>query len=77
MSYQTVKLSKSLRQLEAIKRIQGTRGNWDYDPYMLGYFNGLELALAILQGREPEFKNAPDEWIKDKLDTTVKAVFLG
>jgi len=39
--------------------IQGSDGNWDYSPYMLGLFNGLEFALAVLEDREPEYREAP------------------
>jgi hypothetical protein len=36
--------------------IQGTSGNWDYCEYMRGYYNGIELVAATIDGRNPEFK---------------------
>jgi hypothetical protein len=47
--------------------VQGASGNWDYDPYMLGLYNGLELALSILEGeRQPQFLSKPEGgWRQD------------
>lgn len=33
---------------------------------MQGLYNGLELALALLENREPVFKDAPEVWGKDR-----------
>lgn len=65
MSSHSVKLAKALRHLQWVKDIQGSKGNWDYDPYMHGMYNGIELAMAIMQDREPVYKDAPDVWRKD------------
>jgi hypothetical protein len=46
-------------QVRKCHGIQGTHGNWNYSPYMLGMFNGLDLAMAILEGREPEYRRDP------------------
>lgn len=46
--------------------IQGNDGNWDYSPYMHGMFNGMELQNSIVEGREPEFREAPDTYLEDK-----------
>ena len=45
--------------------VQGQNGNWNYDPYMQGMYNVLECALATLEGREPEYRSAPDKWLRD------------
>jgi hypothetical protein len=53
-------------QLEAMKetlKIQGYDGNWDYDEYMFGMYNGMELMLAIAENREPVYKEKPSEFI--------------
>lgn len=42
--------------------LQGADGNWDYDPYMLGMYNGMELLLSLMECREPEFRDPPDTW---------------
>lgn len=60
-------------QLEAMKeslKIQGYDGNWNYDEYMFGMYNGMELMLAIAENREPVFREKPEQWVKDlALDT--------
>lgn len=40
-------------------RIQGTDGNWNYDAYMHGMYNGMEIVLATIEGREPSFRETP------------------
>lgn len=40
--------------------IQGADGNWNADPYMCGMFNGIELVLAQLENREPEYRKLYD-----------------
>lgn len=58
-------------QIEAMKeslKIQGYDGNWNYDEYMFGMYNGMELMMAIVENREPVFKEKPTEWIKDNPD---------
>lgn len=56
---------KQLEDLKNIHEIQGKHGNWDYDQYMHGMYNGLELALAIVEGRDPEYKSAPKKWLAE------------
>lgn len=62
--------------------IQGQKGNYDYDEYMLGLYNGMEYIIALFETREPNFisgkdveftnnKTQPKEFIKyleDMLD---------
>lgn len=55
------------QQLEEIKNIQTSKGNWDCDPYMHGMANGLILADAIVKDIEPVFLEAPKEWIDTKI----------
>jgi hypothetical protein len=55
--------------LDAVRdqlNIQGQHGNWNYDQYMHGMYNGLECALATLENRAPAYKTAPTEWLCDK-----------
>ncbi|MEV0619585.1 hypothetical protein AB0I81_40145 [Nonomuraea sp. NPDC050404] len=45
-----------------VHEIQGRAGNWDYDAYQRGLYNGLELAVSILDGdRKPDYRDAPPE----------------
>lgn len=52
-----------LEQAEKIHEIQGMPGNWNYDPYMHGMYNGMELIIATIKGTEPRFKEAPEIWV--------------
>jgi hypothetical protein len=56
---------EELEKLNELLNTQGSSGNWDYDPYMHGMYNGMELCLSILEGRDPVFKDAPDVWLSD------------
>ncbi len=49
-------------ELKDVRDIQGYNGNWDYNEYMWGMYNGLELALAIMEDREPEYKSEPKKF---------------
>lgn len=53
-----------IQNLKDVHRVQGSDGNWNYDPYMLGLYNGLEMALAIMENREPVFRDKPEKWTK-------------
>jgi hypothetical protein len=43
-------------QLRDLVEVQGRDGNWNMDGYMCGMFNGMELALSIMEGREPQYR---------------------
>ena len=58
----------AITDLRGITETQCSSGNWDYDPYMHGMANGMILALATLEGKDPVFKDAPDVWLADKPD---------
>ena len=40
--------------------IQGQKGNYDYDEYMLGSYNGMECIIALFETREPNFISGKD-----------------
>ena len=59
-------LNKHEQQLDAVLKlrnlrdIQGKKGNYDYDNYMRGLYNGLELSLSLFEEeREPQYKKDP------------------
>lgn len=56
---------KQLEDLKKVHNIQSQKGNWNYDPYMHGMYNGMELMLSIVENREPKFKKAPKKWLCD------------
>lgn len=40
-------------EIGEVHEVQGSHGNWNYDPYMHGMYNGMELCSAIVKGVEP------------------------
>lgn len=48
-----------IERLRDLVAIQGSDGNWNCDEYMLGMFNGMELALAIMEDRDPVYRTLP------------------
>jgi len=49
-------MNKKIESMKQILEVQGNSGNWNYDNYMLGIFNGMELMMATLEDREPLFR---------------------
>ena len=47
---------KQVKSLGDVLDIQGQRGNWDADQYMLGMYNGMELMDSIVDDRDPKFR---------------------
>lgn len=45
-----------LDKVKEVQYIQGQDGNYNNDSYMCGMYNGLELAVAIMENRDPEYK---------------------
>ena len=51
--------TEALKQLREVHATQSRDGCWDIDDYMLGLYNGLELALSIAENRECRYKQRP------------------
>ncbi len=51
---------KILDDIRSQLEVQGRSGNWDYNPYMRGVYNGLECALATAEHRDPIYKDIPE-----------------
>lgn len=49
--------------------VQAQHGNWNYDPYMHGMYNGMECVLATVEGRTPDFRKPPEKWLHVNPDT--------
>ena len=60
--------------MREVLKIQGYDGNWDYDEYMYGMYNGMEFMLSIAEEREPNYRKEPSEWIEDKKEEHTKAI---
>lgn len=58
-------MNKLVNSVREMRDVQGLHGNWNFDPYMHGLYNGLEFALSLLEQREPQFKSAPEKWLAD------------
>lgn len=56
---------KRLETLKDLIKIQTSDGNWNYDPYMQGMANGMILAEAIMEEKEPVYKESPKKWLVD------------
>lgn len=52
----------AVQVVREVHRVQGADGNWNTSPYMTGMFNGLELALSLLEGgRQPMYRSFPQK----------------
>lgn len=47
---------KQVEHMKECLKVQGADGNYNYSEYMLGMYNGMELMLSIMEGREPVYK---------------------
>jgi hypothetical protein len=52
-----------LIKMKELLKVQGRDGNWNLDPYMQGMYNGMELIVALAEGRDPAFRKAPENWL--------------
>lgn len=57
---------KGLERLRQCIGIQCHSGNWDFDPYMHGYANGMILAEVVMTNSDIKFLDAPKKWLCDK-----------
>lgn len=48
-------LKGKIKEVKNIRDLQKQSLEKSTDDYMVGLYNGLEMATAILEGREPEF----------------------
>ena len=46
-------------------QVVGVDGTFDYSPYDHGLYNGMEFMLSMIEEREPEFRNAPKQWLHE------------
>lgn len=60
-----------LKSLKTIRNIQGECGNWNSSEYQLGLYNGLELAVAIMDNLDPQLRDAPKTWVSSDPVTTI------
>ena len=66
-------LEDKLEDANNILSIQ--KDSYDYDPYMHGMYNGMELMLSIFEEREPKFLDAPETWTsKQTTEKTLETI---
>ena len=58
-------LEERIKLVKKLRDVQSKDKDLKASPYQEGYYNGLELACSILEGRDPEFHG-------DKKQTVVK-----
>ena len=46
---------KMIRELKRVKDVQEQSLKDEHDDYMIGLYNGLELAVAIMENRKPAY----------------------
>lgn len=56
----------ALKELDKVLTIQTADGNWNYDAYMHGMANGMIMARSCITGEDPDFIEAPKEWLADR-----------
>jgi hypothetical protein len=66
-------MEERIKKIEELVKIQCDNGNWNYDPYMFGMANGMILVLALAKGEEPQYLEAPKEWLRDAAHTAAQA----
>ena len=54
-------LRSKTKQVKGIRDLQKQSLEKSADDYMVGLYNGLEMAVAIMESREPEFVNVVKE----------------
>ena len=57
-------LSQRLIMANELLAVQGQEGNWSYNEYMSGMYNGMELIVACMEDRDPIYKKYKDSGSK-------------
>ena len=58
--------SAPIPKMREMLEVQGSDGNWNYDSYMHGMYNGMEYIIAMVESREPVFREAPKKWLSKR-----------
>lgn len=66
-------MEQQIERLRDLVKIQCSDGNWNYSDYMRGMANGLIIALAVMENKEPKFFDALQKYKSDKdADSSLK-----
>lgn len=66
-----------IERMRNMLKLQGEDGYWNFDPYMHGLYNGMEYMLAMAEGREPEYREAPETWQADYITQSKPTQYKG
>ena len=58
-----MEFNQLVKEAEKLVKMQGAEGNWNYDSYMHGLFNGMEMITAMVSNRDLALRDAPKEWL--------------
>lgn len=59
-------MNECIKKLKECLEVHGRDGNWNYSPYMLGIYNGIEVSLSLLENRDPVYREHPEHYYIDK-----------
>ena len=65
---------KSMGIANEMLELQGRDGNYNYDSYMLGLYNGMEYIVSLLEVREPKCINGKEVKFLSEKKTKKKKV---
>lgn len=65
-----------LENLKKTLKLQGMDGVWNKDEYSCAQYNGIEYAVAVMEGREPNYRtvlidketNLPIHFSKEEIE---------
>jgi hypothetical protein len=61
-------MNTEIKSIREVLNVHGQNGNWNCNPYMLGLYNGMELALALLESRDPNYRSMPEfGWLDNRV----------
>jgi hypothetical protein len=61
-------LEERIQELRDQLEFLGTDGIWNREPYWYGFYNGAALCLGIMEGKAPQYKPVPDNWVGENDD---------
>lgn len=61
-----IMLKQKVDIMRRVVESQGKDGTWNYSEYMHGMYNGMEMMLAMIENREPVYKEKPASWISEE-----------
>ena len=57
------KCAADLARLKELAKLASVKGSSDFDGYLRGMANGLILAVAVIEGADPEYLEHPERYL--------------